>query len=284
MIQKTILFLFLISTLLLVSCKRHQLKKSEVFATNTTKPAVDSVRINENTENNPVSPPLAPIKKVNVDVRNTDFESLKIRTKVNFNSDKISQNFPATIQIRKDSIIWISVSVGLEAARGIIRQDSIFFMDRLNKNYYQFDFETLSRQFGFKLDYPRIQSLLIGNLFSPQNEETRVEETGGFYFLKQKENSLLIESAIDQLSKKLTNVIAYVEVSGEKMTINYNDLTSFGSNSMPLKIEVSIDNLVSNSNTAKVSIELQKVEFLTRNLSFPFSIPKSYTEKSITTP
>ena len=281
MIQKTILFTLLTGSLFLASCKRHQLKKSEVFATNVTKSVADSLFVHESKT---VSPPLELKKKVNIEIKNTDFESVKIRSKVNFNSDKIAQNFPATIQIRKDSVIWISVSVGLEAARGIIRQDSIFFIDRLNKNFYKFDFETLSNQFGFKLDYPRIQSLLIGNVFSPQNDETLVEEKGGFYFLKQKENTLLIESAIDQLSKKMTKVIAYEEVSGEKMTINYNDLTPIDSNIMPLKIEVSIDNIISNLNTAKLSVELQKVEFLSRTLTFPFSIPKSYTEKFISTP
>jgi hypothetical protein len=284
MLNKRILFALLISTLVITSCKRHQLKKAEVFSTNLTKLTVDSVATEENVEKNILSTPTLPTKKITVDVKNTDFESLKIRTKVNFNSEKISQDFPAVIQVRKDSVIWISVSVGLEAARGIIRQDSIFFIDRINKNYYQFDFETLSRQFGFKLDYSRIQSLLIGNLFSPQNEETSIEEKGGYYFLKQKENSLLIESIIDQLSKRLAKVIAYEENSGEKMTINYTDYSSVDANSIPSKIEVSIDNLLSNTNTAKLSIELQKAEFLSRSLSFPFSIPKSYKGKSIITP
>lgn len=256
-----------------------------MFVPNSTEIKNDSIQVSSTTSKGDITPAetIVPLRK-QIDVKKSDFESLKIRSKIDFNSEKISQNFPATVQIRKDSIIWISVSVGLEAARGIIRQDSIFFIDRLNKHFYQFDFESLSNQLGFKLDYARIQSLLVGDLFAQQDENTVVEENGGFVFLKQKDNQLNIESVIDLLMKKLTRVVAQEEKSGEKLTITYNDITPFDKNSLPLKIDVSIDNTKTSTNTAKINIEYQKVEFLSRNINFPFSIPKSYTERFISTP
>jgi hypothetical protein len=69
------------------------------------------------------------------------------------------------IRMKKDSIIWLSVTgVGLEVARGIITPDSIVFMDKIHKDYFVFNYEQLSKQYNFDLNFALLQSVIIGNL------------------------------------------------------------------------------------------------------------------------
>ncbi|GIV34911.1 MAG: hypothetical protein KatS3mg031_2446 [Chitinophagales bacterium] len=60
------------------------------------------------------------------------------KARVTYIDESGTKNFTAHIRMRKDSIIWVSATtmLGLEAARLMIRPDSVFFLDRFNKTYY----------------------------------------------------------------------------------------------------------------------------------------------------
>ena len=90
-----------------------------------------------------------------VKVAEVDFDYLTAKSKFSFKSAK--QDFDNTnvnIRMKKDSIIWLSVTgVGLEVARGIITRDSIVFMDKIHRDYYVFKYDQLSKQYNFDLNF-----------------------------------------------------------------------------------------------------------------------------------
>lgn len=261
------------------SCKRQKLRKSEVLApkteivkeeTNETK-AIDSVKVEE------VAAPIKPLVIVNPD--EIAFNYLKIKSKVDFSSSTISQSFPATIHVRKDSIIWVSVTVGLEAARGIITPDSAIFLDRINKNVYRFSFQELSEQFGFDISYSLVQSLIIGNMPIYVRDEDAISENGGFVTVNQKVGVLTIENIIDQLINKLTRVVATSTKNTNRMVITYSDFQQLPEGNIPHKIITIIESQQSETaKNTKVDVEHSKFEFLERDLRFPFNVPKNYNE------
>lgn len=57
---------------------------------------------------------------------------------VDLNLDGNEMAGKMSIRMRKDSIIWfsISASIGIQIAKGIIREDSVFFLDLYNRQYY----------------------------------------------------------------------------------------------------------------------------------------------------
>jgi hypothetical protein len=118
------------------SCRSHKMKKNSIVLGTVTATA-DSVIVKKD------SVVLAEIpveEKVFFETKEIDFEKLKIKSKISIKTAKIDQNIPATIHVKKDSVIWISIAIGLEAARVSINPDSIFLLDRLNRKYYKVSF------------------------------------------------------------------------------------------------------------------------------------------------
>jgi len=69
------------------------------------------------------------------------------------------------IRMRKDSIVWFSVTatMGVEALRAKISNDSIWILNRLEKTYLTESLDTVSAQLGIPLSLPLIQTLLLDN-------------------------------------------------------------------------------------------------------------------------
>lgn len=57
---------------------------------------------------------------------------------VDLNLDGNEMAGKMSIRMRRDSIIWfsISASIGIQIAKGVITQDSLFFLDLYNRQYY----------------------------------------------------------------------------------------------------------------------------------------------------
>ncbi|MFN8699346.1 MAG: DUF4292 domain-containing protein [Flavobacteriales bacterium] len=88
-----------------------------------------------------------------------------------------SVNFKATVRMRRDSAIWISLSpaLGIEVFRVLITQDSVKYISRIpeNKYYYLGGFQSMNELLGVEMDFPMLQDLLIGNAIGLDREEGR---------------------------------------------------------------------------------------------------------------
>ena len=69
------------------------------------------------------------------------------------------------IRMRKDSIVWFSVTatMGVEALRAKVSNDSIWVLNRLEKTYLAEPLDTVSAQLGMPLSLPLVQTLLLDN-------------------------------------------------------------------------------------------------------------------------
>lgn len=266
--------------LLQTSCRRHKLKKSEVFE---KKPVsqVDSTEIQVEEAPAPIIEEETP--KLTVLPSEINFNYLKIKSKVDFSSPNITQSFPATIHVKKDSVIWVSVTVGLEAARGIITPDSAIFLDRLNKNVYRFSFNELKNLFGFDITYSLVQSLIVGNMPIYVRKEDEVSSNGGgFITVKQQDGTLNLENAIDALTNKLKRVVATTNKNPSNLVITYDDFVDQTEGKIPHKISTYIEaQQDGKTQNTTVIIEHNKLEFLDKDLRFPFNVPKTYTEVTL---
>ena len=109
------------------------------------------------------------------------FEYLSTRTKFKYKNGNDKTKATARMRIKKDSIIWFSLTpgVGIEAARGIITQDSLILMDRVHKEAYYFSFDSLRRKFDLDFSFDLFQSVLIGDLPYAQGDHFRQRDGHG---------------------------------------------------------------------------------------------------------
>jgi len=113
-----------------------------------------------------------PIKEYGADylfekLKENEFQYNWLSAKYNLDLllDKKKTSFNGQLRMRKDSAIWISLSpaLGIEMARILISEDTIKFINRLNKTYFIGDYEKINEMLGTNIDFDIIQSLLIGN-------------------------------------------------------------------------------------------------------------------------
>ncbi len=224
----------------------------------------------------------AEIPKVYFNTNDINFDKIKIKSKIEIKSSKFSQSIPVNVNIKKDSLIWISVSLGLEAARAIINPDTMYLLDRLNKNSYKISFKELSNQFNFEINFKMIQALLVGNM------PIELDSTDGFYnkpefnLIVQNRKNIEIDNRFDLNLNKLFSISGKDKKTSTLLKVNFMSFVSVDGYTVPRLTFMSFENN-SDSEPKAVNIEIEnyKYDFLDRNLRFPFSIPKGYTEMPI---
>jgi Domain of unknown function (DUF4292) len=255
------------------SCRSQKMKKNSIVLGTTTS-TTDSVIGKKD------SAQLAEIpkkEKVFFETKDTDFEKLKIKSKISIKTAKIDQTIPATIHVKKDSVIWISIAMGLEAARVSINPDSLFLLDRLNRNYYKVSFKELSTNFDFNINFEMVQSLLIGNLPVKIDSLDTYQMKAEFNSIWQKRNDVDIENRFDLEKNKLFFIDATDKKTNTRLNIDYKSFISEDNKLVPTIISL----LISGKNKAKIEFEHSKFDFLDRNIRFPFNIPKGYNLEKI---
>lgn len=257
----------------ITSCRSHKMKKNTIVLGTVTASA-DSVILKKDSI---VLTEIPVEEKVFFETKEIDFEKLKIKSKISIKTAKIDQNIPATIHVKKDSVIWISIAIGLEAARVSINPDSIFLLDRLNRKYYKVSFKELSDNFDFDLDFNMIQSLLVGNLPIKIDSIDIYKKLAEFNSIYQKRNEVEIENRFDLEKSKLFYISATDKKTNTKLNIDYKSFINEDNKLVPTIISL----LISGKNEAKIEFEHSKFDFLDRNIRFPFNIPKGYSLEKI---
>ena len=248
----------------LASCHRNRLSKS------TNKVVIDSSSLGA---------VITPAK-----IQEVAFDYLTAKSKFSFNGK--NQDFDNTnvnIRMKKDSLIWISVTgIGFEVARGLITPDSIVFMDKIHKDYFVFNYAQLSRQYNFKLDFPLLQSIIIGNLpFEPESDAKLTRE-GEFFVLKQNKEKISIENYIGTNNLKLTKLNANETGTSNKFSLDYQDFKEVSNFLFPFTSLVKLNvKSPKDQQLSETTIRLKhnKVELVNQSPGFPFSIPSSYKRK-----
>lgn len=263
--------LLILSSILMLqfSCKRSKIQKSIAELPKSDIASIDSTSIE--------------LKASDLVINEADFEYLKLKSKIDFQSESLSQSFPANVHIKKDSVIWISVSVGIEAARCLITQDSIQFMDRINRKYYGLSITDLSQQFNFDFDFGLLQSLLIGNLPFDKKENDKVVLNSLYTSLFQQARNIKIENQIDNVNHKLNTILAEDLGGKSKLGVSYSDfIEDINGSLIPHAIFAKIDVFRSELvKTSTLDFKHTKLEFINNELRFPYTVPKSYSKGQI---
>ena len=229
-----------------------------------------------NGKSKPAAKKEAEINNLSVKLAENSFHSnyFSCRAKTDYRKAGEHQNLTLNLKMKKDSIIWVSVTaiMGLEAARILITPDSIKVMDRINKEYLARDFNFLTRYTNCKLTISQLQNILLGNhLFPAEN-----------YFLLKNESGLVNATA------EINKVENFLEISGDnyrvksslltnlvtmqKMKVDYDEFSEVEKKMVPNKLEI---NVKSNNEEMKISMNYSNIS-TSEIESFPFSVPASY--------
>jgi hypothetical protein len=200
--------------------------------------------------------------------------SAKINTDYQGNDGK-KYDVNVFVRMRKDSLIWISVNgaLGIEGMRMLIDKDSVYILNKLDKEYQVRSLSYLQEVAALPLDLRSMQELIIGNpvfldtailSYSTEGETISLLSEGQWFrhlITMNNNDHLVMHSKLDDMDV-MRNRTCYLNYS------EYEDKagTRFSTNrSISVTEKTRLD----------VKLKFKQFEF-NETLSFPFSIPRNY--------
>ena len=195
------------------------------------------------------------IKKINSQNISPDWTSLNSKIKVNKEGQEVTIN--AHIRIKKDSIIWISIKapLGIEIFRTMITSDSVYYMNRMNKNYFIKHISHIREVVKADVSFIKLQEIIFA---SPNIKALNSD----------KENYEILKDIFRVYKMELQ------EEEDKKVSIRYSDYKVFsdiGGLYFPEKIFID----VKSEEVFTAEINYTKIKF-NKTSSISFKIPKSY--------
>ena len=230
-----------------------------------------------------VSTPAELTKKYGVE--QFDFKFLSTKSHLSFQNQKQELGSAVDIRIAKDSLIWLSArpAFGIEAARMLIRTDSAFLVNRLEKSYMAVDIRSLSKQVNFDGDFKTLQALSLGNV-PPLDQSITPEKQEKYFVLEQVYELFKTSMYVSRENKKLSK-IAVQETDGmNSLFIDYSNFQTLEGQKIPFKVNAVANFFNQKENKTdqtKIEIEHKRINFEKSDLSFPFSIPDNYDKKEL---
>lgn len=107
-----------------------------------------------------------------------DYDYCSARIKATASTPENRQTVTVNTRIKMDSIIWMSFSkFGIEGAKALITPDSIYLIDRLNKEYTIKHISFIETMMGHNVDFTTLQSLIVGKPIYFEGENVKIFES-----------------------------------------------------------------------------------------------------------
>ncbi len=122
------------------------------------------------------------VKKL--DQQRLEAEWLTAKVKLKFSDNGSTTRASADIRMRKDSVIWMSVKkFGIEGARVLITTDSVYLINRLERQYLVRDFSFIESEFNLPASFETLQDFVLGNVFFMTKENIKSDINNDAYHL-----------------------------------------------------------------------------------------------------
>jgi hypothetical protein len=205
------------------------------------------------------------------------------------NADK-STSMKANVRMVTDSAIWMSISgYGYEAVRILATPDSLKFIDKLEKKYYEGDYSFFESKLGVRLQFSDLQSVLLGHSLGLRDDVYFSRGTNRHkivvnsmkplkYVLKDEAGTkhdtvidVLFTNWIDPQSYDVEHIEVLNMLDQSKVEIFYTGFEKFDSISVlsGLKMKIGADS------QGEVNADFSKIE-INSKVDFPFKISEKY--------
>ena len=209
-------------------------------------------------------------------VANSDFyfDTYSTKAKTNLKMDGKEYDLSLNIRIKRNDTIWISATAfGLEAGRILITKDSVKILDRFQSRYIKKPFNYINQYTNTVVDYPMIESILVGNTLQFwYRKETEISgDTTGFLLSGQKK--VLSYRAQFNTLTKIVELILRDATTNQKLQVNYSAFISNKEKYVPTHLILNS----TNANKTLIADMLYSTPELNTDLQFPFSVPKRFS-------
>lgn len=191
-------------------------------------------------------------------------------------NDDIKLSLSYKINLIKDSLIWMRFTkFGIEAARVLITRDSVFVLDRINRELLTADFQLAHKYTGLNVSFPNVEDLFMGNLFFFEGPVVPIQLNGSPKQFKSTSAGTQFLYSINGLLQRIEKLEAKNDDQKQHTVVNYGDYQSRKGVMVPGFAEINV--LAPES--AKVSFQHSIINYDQADISLGFTVPSNYERK-----
>jgi len=203
------------------------------------------------------------------------FNTLSGRVKIDHTNGDDSQGFNVSLRMQKDSVIWISATLGIVKAK--ITPEKVSFYNKLEGEFFEGDFSYLSEILGVELDFDKVQNLLLGQALEDLRERKyRMQTLADAYELKPKAADLFLKSVLrlEPRNLRVADQQLVQPAKNRKLHIDYSNYQEVAGQALPNKVHIEA---MTDKDSSTIDLEFRNME-LNANMRFPFRVPEGYKE------
>lgn len=218
------------------------------------------------------------------------FTTLNSKIAIEYADDKSKTNLKGQLRIQSDSLIWLSFSpaLGIEAARIMLTNDSVKFVNRLNKTYFTDKYVLLESMLNTTIEYSILQSMLLGNDLTQYDvDKFKSSIDDGLYRITIKErrkirkyikkgeidSKVLVQNIwLDPETFRIRRIeIRELGQDNKKLDVIYDEYVEVDGQFLPKKMLINVEA----EKKLSISIEFLRTQ-LNIDQNYPFKIPNKY--------
>lgn len=205
-----------------------------------------------------------------------DIKWLDAKAKINFRDATTNKNFNATIRMRTDSLIWMNIKkLSVEVARILVDKDSVYILNRLDKEYYVRGLEFLEETYHLPADFNALQTMILGNPYFFENHSYIVNNKPTQYKISSEKGPNTLSDYWLNGSTYLLEQMAFLDLrNSRKLVVGYdeyqivNEKNNFAHQRNFLMQSDETGEVTVNIQLSKVNVDVPK--------SMPFSVSSRY--------
>lgn len=215
-----------------------------------------------------------------LEVADPDFQFLSAKAKFKYDDGEKGISATANFRIKKDSLIWMSITpgLGIEVARVLMDTENVRVLDKINKQYYEYTFAELSKEYDFDFTFKMMQSVILGNLVEPYKKQ-RINKSENYFSYTASNGVYLFQNFIGTKSMKLEKVEVFDEETKNSISVNYSDFILVNGQVFPNEISAKIDYESAKQANKEINISYSKMVIQDAPISFPYTVPSKYEKK-----
>lgn len=207
-----------------------------------------------------------------------DFTTFSGKVEVAYSNNGKSNDFDAKIQIQKGNTIWLSITgpLGIELARGLITQDSVKILNRLQREYTATSISYLQKQIGLPLNFTTLQDLLLGNPIFLNEEKSHFEPQQTNILVTSEDNEFknVLTLLLPGYLPKLSLLTDAKNPEGRNATLTYDNYQQEASYAFSTERNIQ----VKYKSDINIQMKFKNYQF-NQQVNMPFSIPGGYSRK-----
>lgn len=204
-----------------------------------------------------------------------NFKTLQSKLKITLLQKGKSQTHSVNFRVKKDEMLWINAPFSV--IRALVTPDKVSFYNKLDNTYFDGDYKYLSDLLGTKLDFEKVQNLLLGEaIYNLNTSEYKASVNDGSYVVQPKKQRELFEIffLIDPSIFKVKSQQITQPKEQRHLQIDYMAHQEVEKQILPALIKVIA---VEANEEVILNLEFKNVS-LNEDLRFPFKIPSGFKE------